>query len=134
MNKAANALFSQVIASSGEHKLALVGPNSDDKINLALLTMHLLGLRRFMLNWPDVAGLFVNRLKSEALATFDEQVFEYLMSIIDQAGDIETTPTPTNGLTPVLPVELQMAENIVKLFTVISTFGTPQDLTTDELR
>lgn len=134
MNNAANAMFGQVIASLGENWRVLIGSDADDKINLALLTMHPMGLRRFMLNWPDVAGLFVSRLKSEALATFDEQVFEYLMSIIDQAGEIETAPTPTKGLTPVLPVELQMGENIVKLFTVISTFGTPQDLTTDELR
>ncbi len=134
MNQAASAMFSLVIDSLGDNKHLLVGPNSDDKINLALLTMHPLGLRRFMLNWPDVAGLFVNRLKSEALATFDEQVFEHLMWIIDQAGQIEATSTQSRGLTPVLPVELQVGESVVKLFTVISTFGTPQDLTTDEIR
>lgn len=134
MNNAANAMFGQVIASLGENWRVLIGSDADDKVNLALLTMHPMGLRRFMLNWPDVAALFVNRLKSEALATFDEQVFEYLMSVVDQAGHIDPGSSAQKGLTPVLPVELKMGDSVVKLFTVISTFGTPQDLTTDELR
>ncbi|MEM9254343.1 MAG: hypothetical protein AAGA91_02785 [Pseudomonadota bacterium] len=37
-------------------------------------------------------------------------------------------------LLPVLPLELSIGGVELSLFSVISTFGTPQDVTTDELR
>ena len=38
------------------------------------------------------------------------------------------------SLLPVLPLELNINGLELSLFSVISTFGTPQDITTDELR
>ena len=35
---------------------------------------------------------------------------------------------------PVLPARLRVGEARLNLFTMLSTFGTPQDLTTDSLR
>lgn len=50
------------------------------------------------------------------------------------AGDLPATTPSIEPLLPVLPLELNIDELKLSLFTVISTFGTPQDITTGELR
>ena len=54
--------------------------------------------------------------------------------MIGNSLPIEGSALPSGGLTALLLVELQWAESIGKLFITVSTFSTPQDLTTDELR
>jgi hypothetical protein len=40
----------------------------------------------------------------------------------------------TEALLPLVPLELNIGGINLSLFSIISTFGTPQDITTDELR
>ena len=54
--------------------------------------------------------------------------------MIRAAGDLpEVTPSP-EPLLPVMPLDLDIDGLKLSLFTIMSTFGTPQDITTDELR
>lgn len=128
-NAAADVLFSiagdpdalwQAVGDSGEH-------------NIARLTIHPNGLRQFISNWEAVGGPFIRRLKREALDSGDAQVMEKYLEIESIAGEI-IDATPDQSLLPVLPLELALGSLKLSLFSVISTFGTAQDITTDELR
>jgi transcriptional regulator with XRE-family HTH domain len=107
---------------------------SGDMLNLALLTLHPDGLRRMISNWEQAAPAFVRRLQSEARAAGDPAVREQLQSYIELAGPVVDDAPLTDGLLPVLPLTLNLGGVTLSLFSVISTFGTPQDITTDELR
>ena len=128
-NKAADILFSitgdpqalwEAVGDTGEH-------------NIALLTLHPKGLRQFISNWDNVGGPFIRRLKREALDSGDPQVMSKFKQLEVLAGDFqEELASP--ALLPILPLEFNLGGLKLSLFSVISTFGTAQDITTDELR
>lgn len=103
-------------------------------INLALLTLHPQGLRQYMTNWEQAAPAFLRRLHNEALASQDAQLLARFGELALLAGDVQPCTPLGDSLLPVLPLELQFGDTALSLFSVISTFGTPQDITTDELR
>lgn len=103
-------------------------------INLALLTLHPQGLRQYMTNWEQAAPAFLRRLHHEALASGDKLMQNKFDELASIAGEIDLLPQTPEHLLPVLPLELKLGDAALSLFSVISTFGTPQDITTDELR
>jgi transcriptional regulator with XRE-family HTH domain len=129
-NRAADLMFS--IGGDPEEMLARTG--GDGEFNLALLTVHPEGLRPYIANWDQAAPAFIRRLKSEALASGDPVVQEKFARYIELAGPLEDMEPLGPSLLPVLPLELNIDGLELSLFSVISTFGTPQDITTDELR
>ncbi len=104
-----------------------------DVVNLALLTLHPEGLRRYISNWQQAGPSFIRRLRCEAHASGDPQLQSTLTRFIELAGPVEEGVF-SDPLLPVLPLELDVDGFALSLFSVISTFGTPQDVTTDELR
>jgi len=78
-----------------------------DQRNLMRLFFHPQGIRLWVTNWHAIAPLLWRRAQREA-----EEV----------------------TLLPVLPVEITKDGVRISLFTVLATFGTAQDVTTDELR
>ena len=129
-NTAADLLLS--VGGDPESLLSDIGAKGE--FNLALLTLHPNGLRRFIANWDAAAPTFVRRLRIEALATGDAEVRERFEYYIELAGTFSISDSISDTLLPVLPLELNINGLELSLFTVISTFGTPQDITTDELR
>jgi transcriptional regulator with XRE-family HTH domain len=118
---------------------ALLGPDiwervGDGERNLMRLFFHPQGIRSLVTNWAAVGPLLWQRATREAhelggadmqavldeLAPFQEP--EILWSAMDSA------------LLPVVPFKLALGEQRIALFAVIATFGTAQDVTTDELR
>lgn len=112
--------------------------NQQGEINLALLTLHPNGLRRYISNWDEAAPAFIQRLKDEAVASGDQSVKTMFSEFITSAGDLKIdaslAPTIPGKLLPILPLNLDIDGLKLSLFSVITTFGTPQDITTDELR
>jgi transcriptional regulator with XRE-family HTH domain len=128
-NTAADALFQ--IAGSPEELWQAVGDNGEH--NIARLTLHPNGLRRYISNWDAVGGPFIRRLKREAFESGDAAVMTKYLELEAMAGKIIDV-SPEQSLSPVLPLELTMGEQQLSLFSVISTFGTAQDITANELR
>ncbi len=133
-NTAADSLFTlfgdpaqiwQAIGDDGSH-------------NIALLTLHPQGLRSFISNSNEVTLQFMRRLKKEALESRDpEMMTRYQM--LEKCADLPDNLTNTNivdtmNLVPLLPLEFSVAQQTLKLCSVISTFGTAQDITANELR
>ncbi len=123
-----------LLGAAGEPDALMAELGSPGEINLALLTLHPDGLRRFITNWEQVAPHFVRRLRQDAAASGDRALQDKMAMITDLAG-IADDALPLNAtLLPVLPLEIDLNGIALSLFSVISTFGTPQDITTDELR
>lgn len=127
-NRSANALF----ALSEKQRRAVFGDS--ETLNLALLTLHPDGLRGNIRNWEQAAPAFIQRLRREALAAGDAELQAKFDRFIAQIGEVDLSKPVSEALLPVLPLELSFGDTHLSLFSVISTFGTPQDVTTDEVR
>lgn len=129
-NSATSALFSRLshIPCIGQ----LIAQT--EELNLASLTLHPQGLKPFISNWEEAAPQFIRRLISESNASGDplvKQKISELLSLIEWQDGVEQS---LENLVPVIPLKLSLGEWQLSMFSVISTFGTPQDITTDELR
>lgn len=127
-NAAADKLFA-LTGAANTGKLA-----NDEPLNLARETLRPDGLRRFISNWEEAVPLFAHRLRREAHASGDLATIAHIEALIRSADDLPKIAPPTQELLPVLPLELDIHGLHLSFFSVISTFGTPQDITTDELR
>jgi transcriptional regulator with XRE-family HTH domain len=132
--KKRNRAADLMLGIGGDPAAMLRDIGDDGELNLALLTVHPRGLRRYIVNWEQAGSAFVRRLKSEALASGDPRVQAQFARYIELAGPLAESETMAASLLPVLPLELSIDGLALSLFSVISTFGTPQDITTDELR
>lgn len=127
-NQAANVMFD--VAGDPEAVWQAIGDNGER--NIALLTVHPNGLRQFITNWDDIASQFMRRLKKEALDSADSEVmarYEQLSEHVMIPEEQLATP-----LLPMLPIDIDLGGLKLSLCSVISTFGTAQDITADELR
>lgn len=130
MNEAGKLLFG--LAELGEQFYQDLGDSAGN--NLAALTLHPDGFRQFIRNWDQAAPAFFRRLRNEVSESRDPEYLALLNKLLPFVGDIPDQGPSDTQLLPVLPLEISNGELHLSLFSVISTFGTPQDITTDELR
>jgi transcriptional regulator with XRE-family HTH domain len=113
--------------------LTLVAP---PRPNALRLLFDPAGFRPHIANWDLIARDVLGRLHREVLWTGDEATAALLKELLANQGvpsgwrepDLEATPSI------VLPVELQLGECRARFFTTLTTLGTPQDITLQELR
>ena len=129
-NNGANQLFS--LTGNADELWQSVGDNGER--NLALLTLHPNGLRRFISNWQQAAPNFVRRLRKEASMSGCREVQNKFDDILAKAGKLPKAPVYKPFMTPVMPLQMTANGVTLSLFTVITNFGTPQDITAEELR
>jgi transcriptional regulator with XRE-family HTH domain len=102
--------------------------------NLMRLFFHPNGIQPFVTNWNAIAPLLWHRARREA-DTLGGQEMKQVLAELSQYQDADTIWSAEDAaLVPVLPLEIEKDGLRVSLFTVIATFGTAQDVTTDELR
>ncbi|GGZ98639.1 transcriptional regulator [Arenicella chitinivorans] len=127
-NYAADRMFDMV--GGAEALWQAVGDTGER--NIALLTVHPHGFKQFVQNWDDVAIQFAQRLQKEALDSCDERIMRRLEQL---SAYLPQSDVPTlEPLLPIIPIELNVNGLHLSLCSVISTFGTAQDITADELR
>lgn len=127
-NNAADRMFDMV--GGAEQLWQAVGDTGER--NIALLTVHPQGFKQFVLNWDDVAIQFAQRLQKEALDSCDEKIMRRLGQL---SAYLPHSDAPTlEPLLPMIPIDLNVNGLQLSLCSVISTFGTAQDITADELR
>ncbi|HET7334415.1 MAG TPA: helix-turn-helix transcriptional regulator [Rhizomicrobium sp.] len=118
---------------------AMISPDMWEKIggherNLMRLLFHPNGIKAFVTNWSVVAPLLWHRAQREAEALGGYEMKQVLLDLA-QYQDADTLWSAEDAaLLPILPMEIAKDGVHVALFTVIATFGTAQDVTTDELR
>lgn len=111
-------------------------PQAGATVNIVRATLTEPAFRKVIVNWDEVVRHLLARLQREAAASGSpalNALVEELRSVGDFAdawSDADWTRPPA----PVLPVLLDISGQRLSLFSMIATFGTPMDLTTDELR
>lgn len=104
--------------------------------NVLKVTFHPEGFRPYIRNFAEAAPVLLNRTRREAAACGSDKLLRLIDEILAYPGIPEEWKAPDWQAPPppVLPLELARGDLRLKLFSMITTFGTPQDITTDELR
>ena len=118
---------------------ALLGADIWERIgggthNLMRLFFHPQGIRPLVTNWAAVGPLLWQRAAREAHALGGGD----MQAVLDDLSPFQEPEILWSGmdsaLLPVAPFMLAAGALRISLFAVIATFGTAQDVTTDELR
>lgn len=105
----------------------------DGPRNLLKLVLHPHGLRGLIANLDEIAPALLAHLQREALESRESA--QLLAEILAYTGIPSRWKAAELGAPPpVLATHIRTADMELRLFGMLSTFGTPQDLTTDELR
>ena len=133
----ANNAAQRFIGLLGDAEQVWQRVDPDGSRNLMRLTFHPDGMQPLLQNWDQVATLLLSRLQREVAAdpTHEalNQLFEDLCRLPGVPGQwrshtwLDTPP-------PILPLEINLGAQALKVFTMISTFGTALDITAEELR
>jgi len=135
----ANAAAARFLAAFGPAEAAsTAGGAGEAAPNVMRLTFHPDGLQPLLANWDEVGPVLLSRLQREvaadpantALARLYEEILEYpAVRPIWRSAMSPTAPPP------LLYLEMRVDETTtLKTFSMLSTFGTAQDVTADELR
>ena len=101
--------------------------------NLIRAALHPEGLRRYVVNWAEVAALVLERLERACHAhpADDERraLLEEVLSYPDVANISWIAPSGV----PVATLHLRRGEDELRLFALLTSIGTPLDVTADGL-
>jgi transcriptional regulator with XRE-family HTH domain len=107
--------------------------------NVMRMTFHPQGMRPRLRNWAQVAALLLSRLQREVAADPTNQALRQLLAdVCEEAPGVSEpwqnmawlNPMPP----PIFPLEYDLGAHTLKVFSMVSTFGTALDITADELR
>jgi hypothetical protein len=104
--------------------------------NIVRAILHPRGLKDAIVDWPRLAAVAVERLERDCAAadSDDDPRRQLLREVLDYPGiaDVRRENVDGHGL-PVAVVHLRRGDDEVRLFNLITTLGTPQDVTAQEL-
>ena len=105
--------------------------------NMARLLFHPQGMRDVIANWEEVARAMLIRTHLEAAAQGPDspaaRIYEELVAMPGVPTDIHRIEHGV-PMSIVIPLYLERGGLAVKLFTTVTTLGTPADVTAQELR
>ncbi|SHN83415.1 helix-turn-helix domain-containing protein [Bradyrhizobium erythrophlei] len=104
--------------------------------NLLHLMFDPRGLRPFVANWPETARGLLARVYREALGHVIDDKTKALLAALSQYPGVKAewrAPSPGSVL-PMIPLSLVKGGVTLNYFSLITTVGTPQTVTAEELR
>ena len=107
--------------------------------NLLHLMFDPAGLRPFIANWDSVAPSLIQRVQREALGrVVDSRTDQLLKELLAYLG-IDATWQNLNAASaapalPVIPINFVYNGQMLSFFSMVTTVGTPQSITAQELR
>lgn len=127
MNAAATRVFGRFVEDPSEPRVAR---------NVMHAVFHPRGLRPCIVNWDEVSGHLVDRIHRDALLEPERGHRELLAALSGYPGvpgrhealDLARAPAVC------LPVHVKKGDVELRLFTTLTTLGTPTDATAQELR
>jgi transcriptional regulator with XRE-family HTH domain len=103
-----------------------------DPINIIRLLMHPDGLRSRMTNFSDYSAHVMHRLHRQERSTGDAAISELIRECESYPG--VGRPGNTHApIEPVMPIRMSIDGVALSFFTIVSTLGTPYDVTLDEI-
>jgi len=127
----ANLAFDRLIAQIGDDIWQAVGGGAP---NIMRLFFHPNGVRPHVANWRAVAPLLWRRAEREAEALGGQDMAQVLAELAPLQDAHTREGAADAALLPVMPLAIRRNGIELAMFGVIATFGTAQDVTTDELR
>lgn len=130
MRNAANErIVSRCISASS---LAALAPGG--KLNFMRLMFSPNGMRPRIRSWQTTGSYLMARLRREAAAAPGSPSDDLLRELLPHAPPLHIADDDAL-LMPTAPLEIQLDDGaVLRLFNTLTTFGTPQDVTLDELR
>lgn len=102
--------------------------------NLMRLFFHPQGIRPLVTNWAAVGPLIWRRAQREADMLGGQEMKAVLADLAPyQDAEVLWSAADTD-LVPVLPFNMRFGDLAISMFAIITTLGTAQDVTADELR
>jgi transcriptional regulator with XRE-family HTH domain len=107
--------------------------------NLLHLMFDPTAMRPFIVNWEEASKALIQRIHREAVGhTLDERTRELLASLLAY-DDVDPAlrsirASGTEPTLPMVPLSFQKDGHVLRYFSMITTVGTPQTITTQELR
>jgi len=104
--------------------------------NLVLGTVHPGALQPYLVNWTDVASYLIARLHREVAARPGDEELARLLARVLAQPDVPSewrVPAPGRLAAPFLTVHLRSPSLEVRLFTMLTSIGTPLDVTAEEI-
>ncbi len=131
-----NREFNAMIGLFGEPSQVWAACCPDAPPNLLRLTFHPAGARPYIRNFDEVGPFMIQRVYRELAAMQNSKALAFIETLRSDANIPShwMTATATAAPPPVLPLVLGRDAVELRLFSMISTFGTPHDITTDEIR
>ncbi|MEL7165113.1 MAG: helix-turn-helix domain-containing protein [Pseudomonadota bacterium] len=114
MNPPARALYGMLGVASGDSLLDLLVSSA---------------LPQVIENWPELAARTAHRLRLESLAAGHIAAFDPVIAHLEAAGSAAALARH-----PVIPTVLRMDDLRLSLFATLSQFGTPEDVTLEDIK
>jgi transcriptional regulator with XRE-family HTH domain len=126
MNDAAPAFFNRFIDLDQRPK-----PR-----NLLHLMFDPAGMRPFLVRWRETAQSLLLRVQREAVGrVIDERTRALLSELMSYPDVPHTAPSAlSSDVLPMISLGFQAGGQVLNLFSMITTVGTPQTVTTEEMR
>lgn len=128
-NDAARHFFSFLLGDTS--------PASPGPANVIKLMFDPRGLRPYVDNWDAVAEALIQRVHREAVGGFADDTTKRLLEEVLAYPGVPTRwrlLDPVVPLAPFVPVAFRKGSLAVRFFSTVTTLGTPQDVTLQELR
>lgn len=128
-----NAGVSRLLQAAGitpERLDRLAG--ADGRLNVMRLTLHPEGLRPLIENLEAVQRHLALRSRREQEATLGDAGWRAIQDLLPTSA--LSLADVADPLLPLMPLTLRIGAARLSLFAMLTTFGTPMDVTTDELR
>jgi transcriptional regulator with XRE-family HTH domain len=127
MNAAASRFFGFLLGSTATAEPA----------NVVRLMFSAHGLRPFVANWEAAAEALIHRVHREAVGGIPDEEMSRLLSEVLAYPDVPVRwrkPSLEAPLLPVVPVSFTKEGKTFHFFSAVTTLGTPQDVTLQEIR
>jgi transcriptional regulator with XRE-family HTH domain len=127
-----NAAAARIIARSiDEASRARLSP--DGRLNFLRMYFDPQGMRAHVRSWERTGPALIARLRREA-AAYPGSPSDALLRELLPSAPPRRLPDGDAPLAPTVPLELEIDGAVLRLFNTLTTFGTPQDVTLQELR
>ena len=115
-----------------EPAIAQLSP--DGRPNFMRMMFHPNGLKPHVCSWARTAPILIGRLRREAAAYPGSPSKNLLHELLPSAPATFVPGIDDAPLAPTVALELEIGDEVLRLFNTLTTFGTPQDVTLQELR
>ena len=102
--------------------------------NLLELMFNPQGLRSCVEDWETVAAALLERTRREALGHTFDPTLQALIDKLQNYPGVHDLPPCTRPQTPVVPITFLKGEQRISYFSLVTTVGMPQAVTSQELR